>query len=379
MNGVVNPFGDPRRARSEDAAYRAEQAHAAGDPAAASQLFAEAAALEEEVAREVPASSSRLKSVLAISAVALWYKAGDLDRAKSAAYRFLAFDGLTEQGRDELERLVDRCSREREVLRLAKDTGMIPVEVKLAGGRVGVGYAPASAARKRRDEVAKLLMRSAEIEAHIDYRDRGESDLDRNDQIQIFEVPAIAASYGLRFYIATGTQQQIAPLVTPESVVKRFLAVATAAAEGPEAIRAIVPDEQYANAFAAGFAEIAPDGADVQSVVCSAPTWKLANAPVTTLEPKHRQALRGATFSAQPRQQREGERTIQGVLDTVHLSQTGNWIEIEVPGRQEKPFILVDDGALQMRCVAMRGALVKAFVKWNERRRRDILNAIERT
>ena len=222
-------------------------------------------------------------------------------------------------------------------------------------------------------------MRSAEIEAHIEYRDRGESDLDRNDQIQIFEVPAIAASYGLRFYVATGTQQEIAPVVTPENVVKRFLAVATAAAEGPDAIRAVVPDEQYAHAFATGFAEIAPDGTDVQSVVCSAPSWKLASAPATTLEPRHRQALRGAAFAAaQPREQREGESTIQGVLDTVHLSQTGDWIEIEVSGHADKTLVLVDDSSLQLRCVAIRGATVKAFVKWIARRRRHVLIAIER-
>lgn len=263
--------------------------------------------------------------------------------------------------------------------KLANDTGMVPLEVKLDGGRVGFGYAPASAARKKRDEVTKLLMRAAELEAHLDYRERGESDLDRTDQIQIFEVPALAASYGLRFYVASGTQQVLAPerLVTPERVVERFLTIATAAAEGPEAVRAAVPDEQYANAFVAGFGEIAPDGTDVQSVACSSPSWKLPTASRTVFEQKHRTALRGATSQvAAPREQRDGEKTVEGKLVTVHLGRAESWIGIELAGRDEPEVVMVDDATLQSRCVGLRETDVRAFVRHVAKRRRFVLNAI---
>jgi hypothetical protein len=374
----LTPFADPRRARSEDAAFRAERAWSDGQPDEAKRLFAEAAELEEQVARDVPISLPRVRSVLAISAVALWYKAGDFERAKRLAYAFLVDEGLTEQGRGDLEKLVDRCSREGEIEKLASDKGMVPLEVKLDGGRVGFGYAPAAAARKRREEVTKLLMRAAEIEAHLEYRERGESDLDRTDQIQIFEVPALAASYGLRFYVASGIQQLIAPerVVTPQAVVERFLNIATAAAEGPAAVRAAVPDEQYAQAFVNGFGEIAPDGTDVGTVACSAPSWKLASVPRTVFEQKHRIALRGAASSAvTPREQRDGERTVEGKLITVHLG-SESWIEVEVAGREKAEVIMVDDSANQSRAVGLRDTDVRVFAKHNARRRRLVLNAI---
>ena len=53
------------------------------------------------------------------------------------------------------------------------------------GGRVGVGVAPEAVAPKRRDTLASLLRRTWELEAHVEYRDRGESELERRDQIQL--------------------------------------------------------------------------------------------------------------------------------------------------------------------------------------------------
>lgn len=90
---MANPFDDARRAQSEEAAFRAERAWGEGKADEARRLFAEAADLEEQVAREVPATAARVRSVLAISAVALWYKAGDFERAKRLAYVFLADEG----------------------------------------------------------------------------------------------------------------------------------------------------------------------------------------------------------------------------------------------------------------------------------------------
>jgi hypothetical protein len=132
--------------------------------------------------------------------------------------------------------------------------------------------------------------------AHQDYREQGESDLQRDEKIQAFEAPARAASYGLRFYVATGARQTIPSEreVTPEQIVEHVLSVASAAEEGPEAVRALVKNEQYARSFMEGFRAIAPDGEDVSRVSCSSPTWKLARAPRLVFERQHREALKAA-------------------------------------------------------------------------------------
>jgi len=371
-----NPLTDPRRKQSEERTVQAETAWRNGEHERARELFGVAAAIEETVAREAPVSLPRARSAVAVAAVALWNRAGDFARAKRVAYAFLGeSDGLSEQGREDLERLVDRCSREAELTRLTNDPGMVPVEIKLDGGRVGVGVAPEGAARRRREMLASLLRRTAELEAKLEYRDRGESELERNDQIQLLEVPALAASYGVRLYVATGTQQRIVTEqgVTPARVVARFLELAEAAAKGAEAVRAAIPDVQYANAFLDGFGEIAPDGEDVGTVACSAPSWKVQTRSLV-FQPEHRRELRAAAAASFARDARPGEKTLEGKLVGVHLTRSSSWIELEIEGREEPEIIMVNEKRLRAKVATMRSgdndALIRVYAKRSARQQR---------
>lgn len=101
---------DPRGRKSEELAFEAERAWKAGDRTRAINLFAQAAQLEYDVAKEVPADKSRVRSVLAISAVALWNDAEKYDEASRVACEFLSRpEALTEQGRRELQVLLERA------------------------------------------------------------------------------------------------------------------------------------------------------------------------------------------------------------------------------------------------------------------------------
>jgi hypothetical protein len=344
----VNPFDDLRREESEALAAQAERAWSEGRREEAQSLFAKAARIEEDVALGVPTSVPRSRSMLARSAVALWYKAAEYDHAKRIAYSFLATEALTKQGRSELEDLVDRCSREGAValVRLASD--MIPVEVKMDGGRVLIGLAPASAAKMVRERAMQLIMRSADYLTDQDYREHGESELQRQDRLQIYEAPARAASFGVRLYVATGTQP---PLLTsgggaatgdvmPERVVDYFLQVAGAASQSPAAVRDIVRKEQYADAFIEGFGDIAPDGEEVVRVTCSSPSWRMPNAPQASFERPQRDALRAAVAS-KTRPPRPGEQDYQGKLVEVRLNFSEQWLLLEVEGRSEPVCIML--------------------------------------
>lgn len=91
-------------------AFEAERARKAGGQARALSLFAQAAELEYQVALDVPGDQARLRSVLAISAVALWIDARRYGDAVRAACEFLARpDALTEQGLSDLQALLDRA------------------------------------------------------------------------------------------------------------------------------------------------------------------------------------------------------------------------------------------------------------------------------
>jgi hypothetical protein len=112
---MTGSLDDPRGRRSEALAFEAERAHNAGNEALALTLFAQAAALEAEVARDVLAAEPRVRSVLAISAVALWLDARRHDEAARTACEFLARpEMLTEQGKADLEALLERAFHERD-------------------------------------------------------------------------------------------------------------------------------------------------------------------------------------------------------------------------------------------------------------------------
>lgn len=66
----MNWFDDPRHRESESLAHQADQMKLQ-----ALHCYKQAAIAEESLAREVPSDQPRIKGVLAISAVALWYKA----------------------------------------------------------------------------------------------------------------------------------------------------------------------------------------------------------------------------------------------------------------------------------------------------------------
>jgi hypothetical protein len=97
-------FNDPRSRESEQCAWHAEVAERQGKHDEAKKLYAHAAELEEEVVADVPSTSPRVMRVLAISAVALWLKAYDHERASNLATKYIAAGVLTEE---DLGQMVD--------------------------------------------------------------------------------------------------------------------------------------------------------------------------------------------------------------------------------------------------------------------------------
>lgn len=101
----MSAFDDPRSRQCEALAVQAEQAQRAGDVARARALYAKAAELEQMVVADVPSNAPRIRSVLGVSAVALWYKARLLHHAIALAQHYVALGYVSE---DEMRDLRDR-------------------------------------------------------------------------------------------------------------------------------------------------------------------------------------------------------------------------------------------------------------------------------
>lgn len=102
---IAQVFDDERHRHSEELAFFADRT-AVTFPLEAMAKYAEAAALEEACARDVPDTDGDARTLLAISAVALWVKAGKTAEAARAADFFEQNGKLAPGGVEALRRLV---------------------------------------------------------------------------------------------------------------------------------------------------------------------------------------------------------------------------------------------------------------------------------
>lgn len=319
-------FENPRRRRSEELAFFAERAERTGDLSAALAHYAEAARLEEENALDIPADVRRVRSVLAISAVALWLRAEQWDEAARAGCAFLAVPGaLTPDGRRELESLVDRAWRSRElegVFGRERDA-FAGLEARLLGGSVRAGIAPAAIVAERREVLVPMLYRVAEWQAQKKFRRAGASSFAAS--LEVVEAPARAASFGLRLFIGRlGQQVTPAEPTHPRDIVTAFLELASAAAD--DRLASVAGDKEYTKAFARAFRDLAGDGNQVASVELTQVNGR-GGRPVVSLGSAQRTTLTAILTQV------DSARSLQldGVLKSVNLRgrEPTIWIERE--------------------------------------------------
>lgn len=192
---MSNPFDDPAHRESEELAFEASRLLRNGRTDEATRKYIAAGRLELSVARAI--DHTKLRSIFAIGTVACFVHGRDWDEAARTAHEFLAHpERLTPDGVRELEDLLDQALRSRELAAVVNDGGLVPLEIRLEGGHIGRGIAPTKLVQEREEVVEALLLRIAEWKAGWEFRDRGASAMAAN--MQFYEAPARAASYGIR-------------------------------------------------------------------------------------------------------------------------------------------------------------------------------------
>lgn len=264
---------DERRQRADELTFSAERLERAGEFAPARPLYAQAADLETAVAYEVPVASPRVRSLLAVSAASLWYRAGQWDQVERVVTHFLSdADALVPESAQELRSILSDAWSQKELEAYQTSQSGIALEARLEGGAVGFGSAPSQAVAPFRDELDRVLLRTAEWRMKEPFRKKGRSRL--AGKFELRELPAKAGSFALRFvFVAPGEQMLETGGQTPGDVVQTFFTLVQAASESPERLRALVPEADYADVFTRLIKELAPRGDLVKDVSLSSPVW----------------------------------------------------------------------------------------------------------
>jgi hypothetical protein len=294
----VAAFDDPRHRQSEELVFEADRHVRAGRLDEARRAYAQAAVPELELARGL--TDPKLRGLFASSALTCFLRARAWDDAARAAHAFLAEpDLLDSDGVDTLLSLLDDALRSRDLFAMIGDDGdAAPLELRLDGGRVRRGIAPSSLVQEREEIAQALVYRVADFKAGRKFRKAGPSAF--MAKLALYEAPARAGSYGIRFFVASVGQTSVPGTdVSPTQAVEALLELARVAAEdGPEGIREAVPDTAYATAFIRAFRDLAPDGTAVATVSFSSPL-SLYGREVARFSSSSRRALSRALVDPQ--------------------------------------------------------------------------------
>jgi hypothetical protein len=316
--------------QSEALAAAAHEAVRDGHPDRAKQLFDGAARAEQQALDAVSPDRPRTLGITAISAVALWYKAGELEQAAELAHRASTMSGMPGFALDDLRGLLQTIWNEQ--ARKEADLTFVPgqVVVSVKGGEVVAGGAPLDLIVEKVQIVQSLFYRTAEYLKSLPLRKRGPPPKDIQERCRPWLFQSVPGSY--QFAVAIQKPEQGELFATgdpePEVLTDTFLSVLRAAVEDPtNALSAVVASEDYRQTFMKLTRNLAPTGKSFNELEIR----RGGERPSVLLVPSSRKLITDTLRTTRVRAVGESPaQEIQGTLRAVHLDQ--DWLEISVAG-----------------------------------------------
>ncbi len=329
--------------QSEQFASDAEVSSHRGERAAAIELYAKAAEAEERALSELDPSKLRTYGIIAVSAVALHYKAAMSDKASVLAHRLLgSATPLPYFARRQLDDLLDSIKREQAGLDIA-DAHIL---VSMSGGRILPGGAPMDLVISKSQNMKHLLYRTTEHLKRLPHRRRGEPSKEIQDAYRPWIFQAAPGSY--QFEVSVQETRQLSMFDTddvhPKQIVVGLFDILRACAESPvNGLTEIVDDAEYRSTFLKLTRDLAPT---TTGRIFSRIDIKSADRvhPISLI-PSTRNAINDAIRANRSPVTEGTDEEVHGILRALHLD--SDWIEVigydEIRYRIERVSEEVDD------------------------------------
>ena len=292
-------------------------------------MFGEAAELEARALAQIPEDKLRTRGILAVSYVALLYKAGELDKAERASYELLAGDKIADAAKTELRDLLETVWDEQALATTGLHYSGNEILIALRGGQIGSGTAPLETALHYINGMTSLVYRVAEWQGQLPFRTRGLPPPEVKELVQARATQPSAGSYRFSIKLVESLQQwlfaepqRINPKVVSDGIIK---AIRSAVLETSEPLSSAIPDPQYRATLVKLVRNVLPNSANLREVEVRTRLEGSDDQSVTlNLGARLRiaeylRAERVAETSATPIR-------VEGVLRALHLD--NNWLEI---------------------------------------------------
>ena len=317
---------------SEAAAIEAEKRLREGNLSQAALLYAQAAEYEQKALAAIDPAKVRTKSITAVSAVALWYKASNYERAEQLAYAMLADASIPQFARKELRDLVQAIWTESS--KMAAGVGFLPgqVLVSVKGGEVITGGAPLDLIVEKVQTIQAMFYRTVEFINDMPLRARGAPPRDIQESCRPWLFQAAPGSY--QFSVAIQEPKQLdffKEHIGPELVAQQFLQIVQATTSSdPKELEAVVPKLEYRKAFLKLSRNLAPTGKKFDSIEFRAP----AGGPPVSLTSEARTVINQSIKGEQRRAPEDAQDIMEehmGILRAVDLD--NDFLDVAVEGQ----------------------------------------------
>jgi hypothetical protein len=295
---------------------------------------------------ELDSSKKRTLGITAVSAVSLYFKAKEFEKAELISHEWLASNKLPSFAVEQLQEILQTIWNERVFNKAGVSFAKGTVLVAVRGGLVVPGGAPLDLIHRKVDEVKNIFYRTIEMLLNRPFRRRGAPSTDIQEQFRPWLFQAAPSSYQFAVRVQKPAQMPLFPDDTPEidEVVNKFFDVLSATSKDThEELRKIVPDIDYRESFLKLTRNLAPTGKAFSRLEVKSAT-ELEELPVVFL-PESRKSINKTlriTKKKADEDQKLEEKQISGILRALHLDK--DWIEITIPEKDNESIMIFQTG-----------------------------------
>ena len=310
-------------AESERLAIDAQLALREGSAENAARLYGQAAEIERKALDQIDVSKVRTRGVTAVSAVALWFKAGEYDYAEQLAHLMLADSNLPDFAREDLRNLVQAIWTESSKKKAGVSfiPGQVMVSVK--GGEVVTGGAPLDLIVDKVQTIQSMFYRTIEFLNGVSHRRVGRPAKELQEACRPWLFQSAPGSYQFSVAIQKPTQADFFKNdIEPERIAQHFLEIVNASSgDNTAELERLVPDETYRSTFLKLVRNLAPTGKSFDQIELRASG---ETRPVALSVGSR------SNINQQLRKTEEITEELRGTLRAVHLDK--DWLDIVVDG-----------------------------------------------
>lgn len=312
-------------------ASRAHEHARLGEASDAQAAFRAAAAAEEAALALLPDSKPRTLGIAAVSAVSLWYKAKEFERATLLAHQMLARTAVAGSAREQLDDLLLTLYSERDKARMSGQFLPGSVTVAVKGGSVLRGAAPLDLIVEKVKTLQSIFFRVVEWQAKKPLRKRGGPTKDISGNFEPWLVQEAPGSFQFSVAVKVNGQMDLftAERLEAADIARKFLDVVTtiAADSTGEASKQLIPEDEYRSTFRKLVRNLTPSGDSFSSMVISS---KDRSDTMVAIDDGTRPRLAEVIRAEQPKpDEAAGELPAEfiGVLRALDLDK--DWLKVE--------------------------------------------------